>query len=240
MEGSLKEVLDKAIAFNNTGVSCLRASQPQVAWDLFKGALEVKLAIERSSDAGTTSDSNLSETYVRRAEYHLSRIQQYVSQSTELYERATTRKHPPPMEAIREAFYEPYLCATPFRIENSMSTSTATSSEAFSRTASATIIFNLALVDHLYNPSSKQAASLYELATSLLVGGEIDNLGIALINNIGVYYFENGDMNAAQRCMEHLSKIMPSCDCFEEGELRGLQTNIRWMLNPPFTVSPAA
>lgn len=75
---------------------------------------------------------------------------------------------------------------------------------------SATIIFNLALLDHLNYTVSEQAIELYELALSLVRAGidEFDILSISLLNNIGVWSYENGDIDGAEACMFQLVSIL--------------------------------
>eukprot|EP00529_Nitzschia_sp_RCC80_P022340 CAMPEP_0113452694 /NCGR_PEP_ID=MMETSP0014_2-20120614/6977_1 /TAXON_ID=2857 /ORGANISM="Nitzschia sp." /LENGTH=481 /DNA_ID=CAMNT_0000344071 /DNA_START=435 /DNA_END=1880 /DNA_ORIENTATION=+ /assembly_acc=CAM_ASM_000159 len=80
---------------------------------------------------------------------------------------------------------------------------------------SATIIFNLALLDHLNYTGSEQAIALYELAMSLVRTGSVSNneffvdpLSISLLNNLAVWSYENGDIDGAQACMFKLVSIL--------------------------------
>jgi hypothetical protein len=150
--------------------------------------------------------------------------------------------------------YTPYIYACPFVIKDKAASVSDIDASLSARQASAAIIYNLALVDHLHNRYSRQAISLYELATSLLVDEPVDMLGIALINNIGVWCYETGDVSAAQRCMEHLTFLLPTVSgresspaglpetnrCMSEQDHAALLSNISHVLNPPFSVSPAA
>ena len=108
------------------------------------------------------------------------------------------------------------------------------------RKQSATIIFNLAIVDHLKNRLSEQAVSLYELAMTLLAGDVVDLLGISLMNNMGVWCYENGDMDGAMACMAHLAGFMVSCSSIDQAQKDGIQSNIIWLTYPPSPASPAA
>ena len=109
------------------------------------------------------------------------------------------------------------------------------------RMSSATIIFNLALVDHLSNRFSTQAISLYELASTLISGYPCNTLGLALLNNIGVWCYESGDTTASERCMKELLKLVEKHgDSMDPRERQGVLNNIHWFLNPHFTASPAA
>ena len=132
-----------------------------------------------------------------------------------------------------EPFASPYLFSHPMRIIPRPDSTT--------RRESATIIFNLALVEHLKNRHSSQAVALYELAMTLLTGDSVDLLGLSLMNNIGVWCYENGDNDGALACMAHIANFIGSCGSFITPEQKdGLQSNILWLMNPPFAASPAA
>ena len=90
---------------------------------------------------------------------------------------------------------------------------------------------------------SKQAVALYELAMTLLTGDAVDILGIALVNNIGVWCYENDDEEGAFTCMGHLASFIRSNgvhDTIGQEEREGLHSNVLFLLNPPFAASPAA
>lgn len=113
--------------------------------------------------------------------------------------------------------------------------------ELVSRKESATVIFNLALVDHLRNRASTQAVQLYELAMTLLTGEVVDELGIALMNNIAAWCFENGDSEGTMACLSHLNNFLGACSGLLDQEQRdGLQANVLWMANSSYVASPAA
>ena len=143
-----------------------------------------------------------------------------------------SNQRPSPVE-YDEDLYSPYLFREPMMLSYG--------SEMNTRKESATIIFNLALVDHLKNPCSEQAVQLYELAMTLLTGDVVDLLGIALMNNIGVWCHENGDMDGTVTCMGHLASFLGSCgSSMNRSQKEGLQSNILWLTNPSFAASPAA
>jgi hypothetical protein len=105
------------------------------------------------------------------------------------------------------------------------------------------VIFNLALVEHMFNRTSPQAVALYELSTSLLVGQVVNELSVALINNIGVWCYENDDIDTAQSCMDHLSRILRNPSgrrLLSDGDCKSVLSNISCMLMPRGTNSPAA
>lgn len=237
--------VDKATALNNAGVYCLQARKAQMAWDLFKGALEVKLAIA-SHRSGVSKTSPVSNDYIRRAEVHLDRFEKdcspHPSVSSTGFGEVITSGSSSPGSPI-DVWYEPFLCARPFFIPDRASINDCSSLNdlRFDQCANAAIIFNLALIDHIHNRKSAHAISLYKLATKLMVDNKKKPLGIALINNIGVWNFENGDIDAAQRCMNHLLRILRGKFTEENScQQKGLLSNIMWVLNPPCTASAAA
>jgi hypothetical protein len=242
--------IEKARAFNNAGASYLEAGHGRAAWDLFKGALEVKLASERSTDQQASRIGEL-DTYVRKAEYHMQNLASYPSNNTGtgaaslLFEYPSMRGRVVPLDSSTGCLFDPYISCHPFRIVDEPSiagpaTKPAAEEITMSARASTMIIFNLALVDHLHNRSSNHAISLYELATTLMVGEEVGPVGIALINNVGVWCYDNEDVQGGLRCMDHLSSILDRCSSVEKGERARLVSNIQLMLIPPDSASPAA
>jgi hypothetical protein len=244
--------IEKARAFNNAGASFLEVGHGRAAWDLFKGALEVKLASERSSDQQASRIGEL-DTYVRKAEYHMQNLANYRLNNTDtgiashLFEYPSMRGGGMPMESSTGCLFDPYISCHPFRIpvDEPSIVGPTTELAAKERTmsanrASAMIIFNLALVDHLHNRSSNHAISLYELAITLMVGEDVGPVGIALINNVGVWCYDNEDAPGGLRCMDHLSSVLHVCNSVDEEERARLVSNIQLMLIPPFSASPAA
>jgi hypothetical protein len=242
--------IEKARAFNNAGASFLEVGHGRAAWDLFKGALEVKLASERSIDQQGARIGEL-DTYVRKAEYHMQNLANYPLNNTGtgdaslLFEYPSMRGSVVQLDSSTGCLFDPYISCHPFRIIDEPSiagpaTRLAAKEITMSARASTMIIFNLALVDQLHNRSSNHAISLYELATTLMVGEEVGPVGIALINNIGVWCYDNEDVQGGLRCMDHLSSILDRCNSVDKGERARLVSNIQLMLIPPDSASPAA
>jgi hypothetical protein len=237
--------MERSIEFNNAGVDCIEAGHYGVAWDLFKGALEVKLAVERGEKQGLSDECVLkmmNNSYVIKAAGHLSNLDSYLTAAVmaptitlppRSTDSTTSRyqqiEHVPPSEFL----YSPYLYCHPIRLQEDTDSS--------SRRESATIIYNLALVDHMKHRCSEQAVALYELAMTLMTGDTVDILGVALVNNIGVWCYENGDIDGALTCMVHLSSFLNagSTLLIDQEEKEGLNSNVLWLTQPPFA-SPAA
>lgn len=370
--------MDRSTQFNNAGVACYEAGYPRIAWDLFKGALEVRLAVERSvaqqqlqqqqlqdptlqkgEDAAATSTSSTTpadhiadadttgkagagavvttndvsslasphqpeqsqtthyETnlagqvlhpppqtnlFVEQAEHHMANLSFYMGHQIvggennnnnhnqsmmNMHHGLLERQHGREMLPVdadshswsTDVAYTPRLFSRPLKLPETdvtttttatpvMSASSSLSSSTLSQTttttitaaaaagnASATIIFNLALIDHMRNSCSEHAIALYDLALRLRSGLPLDDVaGIALINNIGVWCYENGDIDNAMNCMSHISPLIidgpssPSLTSSDEAVLvgmdedqrRALRANVVWFMNPTYQTSPAA
>ena len=247
-----------AIQFNNAGAFRFR-SDPRKAWELFKGALEVKLAIERHM-----KDSR--NCIVKDPFYeHLYAENSYVSRAQTILEEGETEVSPGGVadeitlevvettralassilqkqlsDELGDIFYTPFIFSKPFLVPEDCKLKTPIE---VARTTSAIVIFNLALVEHMFNRTSPQAVSLYELSTSLLVGQVVNELSVALVNNIGVWCYENDDIDTAQSCMDHLSRILRNPSgrrLLSDGDYDSVMNNIGCMLMPRGTNSPAA
>jgi hypothetical protein len=250
--------MSRSIQYNNAGVACTEAGYHKVAWELFKGALELRLAMERNGSNLNDDEFILAvqkdNAYIQKAELHLRNITNYIktiassspitacgadsdgdgnSSSTFMSQSLISARQSPTHADVMDDSYSPFIFRRPMRLSPDLQVPT--------RKESATVIFNLALVDHLKNRCSEQAVQLYELAMTLLTGDIVDTLGIALMNNIGVWCYENGDTDGTMTCMGHLSNFLSSCSASMNEEQRdGLRANILWLTNPPFAASPAA
>jgi hypothetical protein len=298
--------LNKVIEFNNFGVLCFRAGLHRESWDLFKGALELNKhgsqehhEVANGGDTSNKSNEGSKRVdpslYILRAETRLSSIKALVASSAspvsvESLDDARLQsllvpRSPPPSTIITHAEDDgtiklltsgPVMYASPFTVSTSLPVPT-TCTVRFARTVSATIIFNLALINDLHSSNHvhlsnsnlgaspfrlaasvpQQAFCLYKLAATLLSGDETacSTLGMAVINNMGVWCYHHGDICAAQRCMEHLDKIigeqstcgnsntnMHSCQWENGGNsaLAALRQNVNLLLFPPHTASAAA
>jgi len=232
----------RSIDFNNAGVRCVETGKHRIAWDLFKGALEVKLAIQGNgvgdSDIRSYREHN---SYIVRAETHLSNLKSFHRTCQFAPEEGPAIVTSPRLQSIEtwekfstdSSLYAPFLFTDPIRLGVDRNLTT--------RRESAAIIFNLALTEHLKTRCSEQAISLYELSMTLVSGDSVDMLGISLMNNIGVWCYENGDMVGCARCMSHLVSFTGALSLELEQEQRdGVQSNILWLAHPPCTTSPAA
>lgn len=229
--------MERSAEFNNAGVDCFKAGEYRMAWDLFKGALEYKLLRDNTTrlpqDTTTSSHHVESNAYIERAESHLFLMRSKLGSQKYLDpfgQCMCTRNR----QSYDNSLYSPFLFASPIKLGSSQ--------DMTSRKESATIIFNLAIIEHLKNRDSEQAVALYELAMTLLTGDAVDFLGLALMNNIGVWCYENNDQDSALTCMGHVANFVVSCESIvDEEAMDGLQANILWLLtNPQYTASPAA
>lgn len=235
-----KSHAQRSIDFNNAGVQCIETGRNRIAWDLFKGALEVKLAIERTGETNADMESyQHSNNYIARAEAHLMNLRSFPTAFDAPQEQELLTS--PRMQSIETwekfsndtSLYTPFLFTDPIMLGVDANITT--------RRESASIIFNLALTEHLKARCSEQAISLYEFSMTLLAGNSVDLLGISLMNNIGVWCYENGDLAGSAKCMGHLVSFTSALSSeLEQEHIEGLQSNILWLASPSCTASPAA
>jgi hypothetical protein len=233
--------MDRSLVFNNAGARALSHGHKAVALELFRGALETKLAFERQNPPGGTTHTEpvercITPECVLRAESHLSHMDEYSTQNE--VEELT-----PVLDSVDDAIipfadrgYDPYVYALPFQLP---------SASASTQLTSAIIVFNLGLVHQIASRTSAKAAAFYEIAAALLASEapspESVVLRVAMLNNFGVWSYENGDGESLRTCMEHLSNVLqqarPSLDQQVEDSIK---RNIDWLLTPPNGGSPAA
>jgi hypothetical protein len=268
--------MEKVTAFNNAGVSCFEKGHPSIAWDLFKGALEAKLALEKCDYTRFAADPSKHENYlqlagnnkyIKRAEYHFCHLDQYGALGTEggAYEAEESSSMSSSSATqcsetmTSDGSFAPFLFSRPIRLSPSdINTqihdydSSSGLSQAHSECA--VMIFNLAMVAHVHGTphsvdhgKTSSTIALYNLASSLVAGQCVSTtLGVALMNNIGCWFFEHDNQDAGQRCMELVSRMLhPGRSsrgrlALNEQELQGLTSNIVNILNPAHTASPAA
>ena len=238
----------QVITFNNAGVDYLNQGEPGVACDLFKAALEVQLAYQRAENS-TDARQVQTSARVEVAKRHVRDLGKRVAVDTSAHGGSwsllsvvmdSTNTFPE-----GSGVFKPFLYEKPFKIVDSIARRTRSRTrccnESMATMHSAIVIFNLALVHHLYSRSSRHAIEYYRLVATLVEGEQMEVLGAALINNIGVWCSENGDLDGAQRCMDSLSHIVQDSHPGVRGsELDGFLLNVRWLLAPPLSASPAA
>ena len=142
-----------------------------------------------------------------------------------------------PAVPLESRGYNPFIYLQPFELPNTSFAST--------QLTSAVIVFNLGLVHHCASRNSPKTAAFYEIAAALL-SSDLDLmrsslLRTAIINNFGVWCYENGEGESTRMCMEHLSRIIDaSCTTMSTVVEEGIRLNIQWLLTPPTGGSPAA
>jgi hypothetical protein len=237
------KAMSKATVYNNAGVYHFKEGDYKIAWDLFKGALEVKLDMERIEEGSERTSTSLKNPYIMLAEDILQSTKCCANQdlccSLQRLPQAPSRI-PSFSDKSIGIRCDPYVYTRPFQIPEECNQLKPLADRA--RATNAIIIFNLALMEHIFDRLSEKVMCLYELSSSLLVGEHMDLLGVALVNNIGVWCFENDDMDASQRCMEHLRKTLQFCDLSRVAsrEYSSIMNNIIWILSPPGAASAAA
>lgn len=238
---------DKAIIYNNAGVSCYKAGLMKVAFTFFKAALEVNLRTE-ISDSHLRCQVLEENNFVSEADDHLKNLDQLLApeSNNQTSENVDQSKDLQISQGIY--FYKPFLYEQPFLLP----IDTIVTSER----KGATVIFNLAVLDHTRRRASASPKSmqLYELSMTLAVHDNVrddDELILALTNNIGVWNFENGNLHSAHTCMKWLEQICGAVllggaqvqgrlTNLDETTREGLRSNILVLLQPLFWASPAA
>lgn len=145
-----------------------------------------------------------------------------------------------------ERGYEPYLYKTFFHVPDHSESIYISSSY---------IVFNMGLAHHLDRRIAPHSANYYEIAASML---SIDAtltpdtllLRMALLNNLGVWCYENGEGDSMRTYMEELSLILTNenvegntvvtSQSGSEAFFVGIRSNIQWLLTPLNGGSPAA
>ena len=254
--------MDRSATYNNAGVRLMSAGNHSAALELFRGALESKLALERFSEHGRApercvtpdemSDSDTSSTTSRRSRssedlpneldsyLELSRnvpLPQHFAPSLGI----TTIPHTPLLQ-LGGASYEPYLYTEAFSVPEDAEDHSPFNTQAMS----CRIVFNLALIHQLDCRTSAKAASFYEIAATLLSSlpeeDDIVLLRLVLLNNFGVWCFENAEGESMMACFEQLVDTLDEASSFfmDSAVLCGVQRNIQAFLTPMNGVSLAA
>lgn len=231
MEGQVTET-----DLNNAGVVYMRCGQFQVAWDLFKGALELHLARQKQRANSNVRPSHTAEAFILRAK---DRYNRFVSS------RMASHGETTPSVLIEGHGEDDYFCHF-FLFRNPIKIPRDFREDSLKACFSGLIIIlNMALLEHYRNPSAKQSMSLYRLAASLLTGRSPAEASIELIimNNVGVWHQQNGNVSIAEKYMERAAKAaqtLSSDSPFTLEEWQGIQFNLQWFAAPRFKISPAA
>lgn len=153
------------------------------------------------------------------------------------------------------------MCLTPFTIKDQVippkstpdATTTTDTNDALIASTEATIsglmiLFNLALAHHTKDRASMKAYSIYQIAITLLSAlpppsdSQSLMLHIAILNNCGVWCFENNEFSFMAMCFEETLHVLDetySADnditlTFCVGVKRGIFHNLRAVLNDQY------
>lgn len=246
--------LDRSPALNNAGVVCLAADRTEIALDLFRGALEAKLAFERSQlvssnqqDMSPMIERCVTPDCLEAAENHLTNLPTYL-EVVPSPEESEVVQVVPALDTTRQLLsaydtvpiesrgYNPYLYAKPFELPRH---------EGSTQQTSAIIVFNLGLVYQTMCRNASKAGAFYEISSALLANEddsiETNTLRVAIVNNFGVWCYDNGDEELLRACMDHLASLVEaSADTLPQQVQAGMRSNIRFLLEPPNGSSPAA
>ena len=239
-------ISNRTIHYNNAGVQCFEAGHVDAARDLFRAALQAKIANTRASAAvggvPTTAAHGRSAvdlppiTQTREASeimlyanYHLAHLQQYLQQPP-----GSMMIPPSPGPSCSNSIAPNYSASRVSDETIALANRDSSSSEPalYDRTFSmqrsrgesdecfgAANIFNLGLLHHLQDPASDKAKVFYQVALALLTM-ESGETGIppsstysvllrsAILNNLGVWYNDNGHVAAAQDSFARLNALL--------------------------------
>ena len=150
--------------------------------------------------------------------------------------------------------FVPYLYLTPFTINKGVNgtvlanaTATADTDNVLTESNffSLMIMFNLALVHHAKDRTSMKAYSIYQLAITLLsalpppTSSQSLLLHVAILNNYGVWCFENHECSFTIMCFEEIMDIFDEFYSLDDdiiltlnvGVKRGIYSNLQAVLN---------
>jgi hypothetical protein len=250
----LETPMDRSYLYNNAGVRMMGSGNIVVALDLFRGALESKLSYERAQHNGNallaaiplpiqrcvTPDlsemlCDLSDDSDNDVAMSVSAMEDNEATSRFLVLQGTSIGTSTPNRAdaaeVVGQEYSPFFFQSPFElaVEPHLSSTELTSS---------TIVFNLGLVHHHQNRNSPRAAAFYEISAALLANepDSMDSvlLKIALLNNFGIWCFENGDSESLRTCMDHLATVVENCAFRLNPTIaQGVRANVAWIMMQP-------
>ena len=236
MEGQVTET-----DLNNAGADCMRLGRVQVAWDLFKGALELHLAREKKRADPNVTLSGTAQGFISQAKNRYNAfLSMRMANNDEVSPSALIDLH-----GDDENFCHFFIFRNPIKIPTELP-SNALEGSLSACLSGLIIILNMALLEHYRNPWSKQSISLYKLAASLLMTKSSMEaaLHLVILNNVGIWHQQNGYISLAENYMARAAKVaetLPIDDSsFTPEEWHGIIFNLQWFAAPRFKVSPAA
>jgi hypothetical protein len=225
------DLMVETVAFNNAGVACFDAGNKRVARDLFRGALVILLGVERTASPSFI-DGSPEHCAKLRARHHLQNVDTYIGENA----KSLGQLEVSDKEGCLSMHTKAFLIQGDEDASNLLRVQMQGASPGgrLTRTRSAIILFNWALVEQVHNPSSPNVVSLYNSAFSLLRGSEVvEPFVLAIMNNLAVWHLEMGDTNAAEGWVQELTWKIRLCSSFaDEKEKEVFIANIVWMLVP--------
>jgi hypothetical protein len=248
------------VLFINAGARLLSTAHADelllIALELFRGALESKLALQRGGAAsvmqGQAPDTAAASNAIERATLHLQNLDFYLSPSHKTVtnhvdggidgQRMSSVTTVPP----RERGFEPFVCKMPYFIPEDQPVSITLLSCA--------IVYNIGLVHQWMDRHSPKTAEFYTIAAMLLMNDPVLaadyhgtlHLRLALLNNFGVWCYEHGVGDSMRTCMEHLAMALDRQEqkgrdsIVDAGLVQCFRFNIQCLLAPLNGASPAA
>ena len=239
MSNNHRSCQERILAYNEAGVAAVHLGALRCAWDLFKGALEIRRSqgVDDNIDTSVSFEDCLKDNkFVQRAEEKLRAFEYKGLTEQPLKQTHTSSSFEYPNRTVSSEDEDAlFLSSDPF----SLAVVQGLPEPMATRLTVVVLIFNMALTTQLMNRSSRAVLSFYELASRTLHPVRYTPLELALINNMGVWCAENHEVESAQRCMQHLFVILGSSR--DQQAYSEYVANMTWILNPPaLLASPAA
>ena len=226
--------MEQTRVFNNSAIQILEAGYLDEAKDMFRAALETKLAHDRSElegcngGEGSTVQRCVTPECVFLAEYHLSNRSSYISKP---------KRSPGSLSTLSRGGFT--VCSGTSSPQTlGPSPTVHLFSKAFAmedadfedvQYASAINVFNLGLVHQLEDRSCTKARTFYEVAASLLALDSWDEhsalLRAAVTNNFAVWAYQNGQFFVSRAAFMELGRMVASWPGDPE-HAAGFQSNL--------------
>lgn len=253
--------MDYSAHLNNLGATALEKGDYDLAMQLLRRALDVKLANVVSGPSSSSSSAEYHPWYPQIDEVQAAQLYQVVesAKNTLLYDyddRASPKQ--PSSSTSRDSYTGGFVYEEAFVIEPAESSIFEAMSEPSSDQSvspqcaarSATLLFNMGLLHHLKAPRTDQATNkaltLYGMALGLvkeiLTSTEeevVDSrLVVAILNNIGELHYEQSQFVLSKRCFSNLATVLHSMSasgtssCIDASNWSGLIMNTMVLSDP--------
>jgi hypothetical protein len=231
--------------FNNAGVRFYEAGLYNEAGDMFRAALEETLIFADPDEPANSSGVNV---HVRRAENHLKNMNHLFPESLTSSSNSNLALATEGSTTSQES--SPYFYNHPFLLDSNTINDDSTTSLQLT---GAIIVFNLGLVHHMQSYTCEKAKSFYMLTEALVQDGpeqpcetsancypyycfnpRFMMLQLAVTNNLGVWFFQNGNVGGTNERLERLQALYTEFGpCLSPLVQQGIKANLCWRVDTP-------